>query len=123
MLRVLFAARRQCSRPPPIGDGRFYLLLAGRFLGVFLGIGRAAAATAELDLNSSVLIAKPVKTKAKAKSRATGAGAGEQPDSEASDSEGEADLHLPLLPGSDVALYHGLLHLMLWEGWVDAAFI
>ncbi|OYV00234.1 MAG: nitrate reductase [Burkholderiales bacterium PBB5] len=34
-----------------------------------------------------------------------------------------ADLHLPLLPGSDVALYHGLLHLMLWEGWTDAAYI
>ena len=28
----------------------------------------------------------------------------------------QADLHLPLLPGSDVALCHGLLHLMLWEG-------
>ena len=34
-----------------------------------------------------------------------------------------ADLHLPLLPGTDVALYHGLLHLMLWEGLTDAAFI
>jgi assimilatory nitrate reductase catalytic subunit len=34
-----------------------------------------------------------------------------------------ADLHLPLLPGSDVALCHGLLHLMLWEGWTDAAYI
>jgi assimilatory nitrate reductase catalytic subunit len=34
-----------------------------------------------------------------------------------------ADLHLQLLPGSDVALCHGLLHLMLWEGWTDAAFI
>jgi assimilatory nitrate reductase catalytic subunit len=28
-----------------------------------------------------------------------------------------ADLHLALRPGSDVALYHGLLHLMLREGW------
>jgi assimilatory nitrate reductase catalytic subunit len=36
---------------------------------------------------------------------------------------GMADLHLQLLPGSDVALCHGLLHLMLWEGWTDAAFI
>jgi assimilatory nitrate reductase catalytic subunit len=34
-----------------------------------------------------------------------------------------ADLHLQLLPGSDVALYHGLLHLLLWEGLTDTAFI
>ncbi len=34
-----------------------------------------------------------------------------------------ADLHLPLLPGSDVALYHGLLHLLLWEGLTDTNFI
>ncbi|MEK8030504.1 molybdopterin-dependent oxidoreductase [Ideonella sp. DXS29W] len=34
-----------------------------------------------------------------------------------------ADLHLPLMPGSDVALYHGLLHLLLWEGLVDTGFI
>lgn len=34
-----------------------------------------------------------------------------------------ADLHLPLLPGSDVALFHGLLHLLLWEGLVDQRFI
>ena len=34
-----------------------------------------------------------------------------------------ADLHLQLLPGSDIALCHGLLHLMLWEGWTDAAYI
>ena len=34
-----------------------------------------------------------------------------------------ADLHLQLLPGSDVALCHGLLHLMLWEGWTDTAFM
>lgn len=34
-----------------------------------------------------------------------------------------ADLHLALLPGSDVALFHGLLHLMLWEGLTDPAFI
>ena len=34
-----------------------------------------------------------------------------------------ADLHLPLLPGTDVALFHGLLHLMLWEGLTDPAFI
>jgi len=34
-----------------------------------------------------------------------------------------ADLHLALLPGTDVALYHGLLHLLMWEGLTDAAFI
>ena len=34
-----------------------------------------------------------------------------------------ADLHLALQPGSDVALFHGLLHLMLWEGLTDPAFI
>ncbi len=34
-----------------------------------------------------------------------------------------ADLHLPLLPGSDVALYHGLLHLLLWEGLTNTAYI
>ena len=34
-----------------------------------------------------------------------------------------ADLHLALRPGSDVALCHGLLHLMLWEGWLDTRFI
>jgi len=34
-----------------------------------------------------------------------------------------ADLHLALQPGSDVMLFHGLLHVMLREGWTDAAFI
>ena len=34
-----------------------------------------------------------------------------------------ADLHLPILPGTDVALFHGLLHVMLWEGWLDNAYI
>ncbi|MGI3130534.1 molybdopterin-dependent oxidoreductase [Halopseudomonas pachastrellae] len=34
-----------------------------------------------------------------------------------------ADLHLPLRPGSDVALFHGLLHLLLENGQVDHAFI
>lgn len=32
-----------------------------------------------------------------------------------------ADLHLPLLPGTDVALFHGLLHLLMWEGLTDTA--
>ena len=34
-----------------------------------------------------------------------------------------ADLHLQIEPGTDVALFHGMLHLMLWEGLVDEAFI
>jgi assimilatory nitrate reductase catalytic subunit len=39
------------------------------------------------------------------------------------DTAGLADLYLPLQPGTDVALFHGLLHIMLWEGWVDAGYI
>jgi assimilatory nitrate reductase catalytic subunit len=35
----------------------------------------------------------------------------------------EADLHLQILPGTDVMLHHAMLHVMLWEGWTDAAFI
>ena len=35
----------------------------------------------------------------------------------------DADLHLQLLPGTDVALHHAMLHLMLWEGLGDAAYI
>ncbi len=35
----------------------------------------------------------------------------------------DADLHLQLLPGTDVVLHHALLHVMLWEGLTDAAFI
>lgn len=34
-----------------------------------------------------------------------------------------ADLHLAILPGTDVALFHGILHLLLWEDWVDRDFI
>ncbi|AKJ29946.1 nitrate reductase [Caldimonas brevitalea] len=34
-----------------------------------------------------------------------------------------ADLHLPLLPGTDVALFHGLLHLLMWEGHIDHAYV
>ncbi|WP_431260423.1 molybdopterin-dependent oxidoreductase [Roseateles chitinivorans] len=34
-----------------------------------------------------------------------------------------ADLHLALKPGSDVALFHGMLHAAIWEGWIDASFI
>ena len=39
------------------------------------------------------------------------------------DTAGMADLYLPVQPGTDVMLFHGLLHIMLWEGWTDAAFI
>ncbi|TSE31484.1 Nitrate reductase [Tepidimonas thermarum] len=34
-----------------------------------------------------------------------------------------ADLYLPLLPGTDVMLFHGLLHIMVWEGWTNTAYI
>ncbi len=34
-----------------------------------------------------------------------------------------ADLFLQILPGTDVALYHGMLHIMLWEGLTDPAYI
>jgi assimilatory nitrate reductase catalytic subunit len=34
-----------------------------------------------------------------------------------------ADLFLQIQPGTDVALFNGMLHLMLWEGWTDNAYI
>jgi assimilatory nitrate reductase catalytic subunit len=34
-----------------------------------------------------------------------------------------ADLHLAILPGTDVALFNGLLHVMLWEGLLDMDYI
>ncbi len=34
-----------------------------------------------------------------------------------------ADLFLPLLPGTDIALYNAMLHIMLWEGWIDRDYI
>ena len=34
-----------------------------------------------------------------------------------------ADLHLAIQPGTDVMLYHGMLHILLWEGWANAAYI
>jgi assimilatory nitrate reductase catalytic subunit len=34
-----------------------------------------------------------------------------------------ADLHLAILPGTDVALFNGMLHVLLWEGLLDNAFI
>ncbi|MBI2800318.1 MAG: molybdopterin-dependent oxidoreductase [Gammaproteobacteria bacterium] len=35
----------------------------------------------------------------------------------------EADLHLQILPGTDVALFNGLLHLLLWDGKLDYDYI
>ncbi len=34
-----------------------------------------------------------------------------------------ADLHLQLLPGTDVVLHHALLHVLLWEGLADMAYV
>ena len=39
------------------------------------------------------------------------------------DTAAEADLHLAITPGSDVLLYSAMLHVLLWEGLVDYAFI
>ena len=39
------------------------------------------------------------------------------------DTATSSDLFLPLQPGTDVALFHGLLHIMLWEGWLDSGYI
>ncbi len=34
-----------------------------------------------------------------------------------------ADLFLPIQPGTDIALFHGMLHIMLWEGWTNPDYI
>ncbi len=39
------------------------------------------------------------------------------------DTARDADLFLPILPGTDVALFNGMLHLCLWDGLVDMDFI
>ncbi|MFZ6771377.1 molybdopterin-dependent oxidoreductase [Undibacterium sp. SXout7W] len=39
------------------------------------------------------------------------------------DTAREADLFLPVLPGTDVALFNGMLHLCLWEDLVDLSYI
>jgi assimilatory nitrate reductase catalytic subunit len=39
------------------------------------------------------------------------------------DTASDADLHLPLLPGTDIWLYNAMLHVLLWEGLADDAFI
>lgn len=35
----------------------------------------------------------------------------------------ESDLHLAILPGTDVALFHGMLHVLLWEGYCNMDYI
>lgn len=35
----------------------------------------------------------------------------------------EADLFLQIQPGTDVALFHAMLHVMIWEGWIDADYV
>jgi assimilatory nitrate reductase catalytic subunit len=44
-------------------------------------------------------------------------------DPRASETARAADLHLAIAPGSDVALFNGMLHVMLWEGLTDAHYI
>lgn len=39
------------------------------------------------------------------------------------DTAREADLFLPILPGTDVALFNGMLHICLWEDLIDIAYI
>lgn len=39
------------------------------------------------------------------------------------DTASTADLFVQIQPGTDVALFNGMLHLMLWEGWTDTSFI
>jgi assimilatory nitrate reductase catalytic subunit len=39
------------------------------------------------------------------------------------DTARRADLHLALLPGTDVALFHAMLHVMLWEERIDRGYI
>jgi len=39
------------------------------------------------------------------------------------DTARDADLFLQILPGTDVALYHGMLHIMLWEQWLREDYI
>jgi assimilatory nitrate reductase catalytic subunit len=38
------------------------------------------------------------------------------------DTAREADLHLQLLPGTDIALFNAMLNVLLWEGLTDTAF-
>jgi assimilatory nitrate reductase catalytic subunit len=40
-----------------------------------------------------------------------------------SETADDAELHLAIQPGTDVALFHAMLHVMVWEGWLDTAYI
>jgi assimilatory nitrate reductase catalytic subunit len=44
-------------------------------------------------------------------------------DPRSTDTASAADLHLAILPGTDVVLFNAMLHVMLWEGWCDMAYI
>ena len=39
------------------------------------------------------------------------------------DTAATADLHLPILPGTDIWLFNAMLNVLLWEGLVDNAFV
>ena len=39
------------------------------------------------------------------------------------DTAAMADLHLAIQPGTDVALFNGMLHHLIWEGWIDRSYI
>lgn len=39
------------------------------------------------------------------------------------DTAAMADLHLAIVPGTDVALFHGMLHHLIWEGRIDRRYI
>ncbi|MDQ6917589.1 MAG: molybdopterin-dependent oxidoreductase [Pseudomonadota bacterium] len=39
------------------------------------------------------------------------------------DTAGESEMHLAILPGTDVALFNGILHLLIWDERIDARFI
>ncbi len=39
------------------------------------------------------------------------------------DTASQADLHLAIQPGTDVMLFHGILHTLLARGWTDAGYI
>jgi len=44
-------------------------------------------------------------------------------DPRCTDTASAADLHLAILPGTDVALFNAMLHVMLREGWTDTDYI
>ncbi len=44
-------------------------------------------------------------------------------DPRVTDTATSSDLHLQILPGTDVALFNGMLYLALWHDWIDRQFI